>query len=285
MSTPVRITADDGFELGATEFAPKSAPRAVDVINAATAVKRRYYERFATYLATRGFAVVTYDYRGIGDSAPRDLRGFSALMREWGMLDQPAVIRHATAWQPDVPLMLVGHSVGGQIFGLLDEAPRVRRVLMVAAQHNYWGLWRPQERYVLWALWTLIMPASAHALGYFPGGWFGLGEDLPKGVALEWAKWCRSPGALVQAIGGDTLVRFARYRGDILSLSFSDDHAFAPRRAVDGLLGFYASARAEHRHLTPASLGVSRVGHFGFFRASVAEKGWPIAADWLASGL
>ena len=74
--------------------------------------------------------------------------------------------------------MVVGHSVGGQIFGLLDEAPRVRRVLMVAAQHNYWGLWRPQERYVLWALWTLLMPASAHALGYFPGGWFGLGEDL-----------------------------------------------------------------------------------------------------------
>ena len=66
------------------------------------------------------------------------------------MLDQPAVIRHATARYPDLPLMLVGHSVGGQIFGLLDDAARVRRVLMIAAQHNYWRLWRPRERYVLW---------------------------------------------------------------------------------------------------------------------------------------
>jgi predicted alpha/beta hydrolase len=284
-STGIRIATDDGLELGATEFEPASPPHAIVVVNAATAVKRRYYERFATYLATRGFAVVTYDYRGIGDSAPRDLRGFSATMRQWGLVDQPAVIRHATTRYPDLPLMLVGHSVGGQIFGLLDDPARVRRVFLVAAQHNYWGLWQPRERYLLWALWTLLMPATSHALGYFPGGWFGLGEDLPRGVALEWAAWCRSPGALVEAIGGDTAARFARYRGEILALSFADDNKFAPRRAVDGLLGFYVSARVEHRHLIPASLGVAAVGHFGFFRESVGARGWAIAADWLASGL
>jgi predicted alpha/beta hydrolase len=275
------VTTADGLALGITEFEPAGPPRGVVVINAATAVKRRYYERFALYLAHHGFAVVTSDYRGIGESRPAHLRGFTARMRDWGELDQPAIIAHALAWQPNVPLAVIGHSVGGQIFGLLAEPQRVSRVLMVAAQHNYWRLWGPRERYVLWALWTLLMPTAAHLLGYFPSGAFGLGEPLPKGVALDWARWCRSPGALVEAIGGDTAARFAQYRGSILSLSFEDDHKFAPRRAVDGLLAFYTNAHADRQHLSASSLGLRSVGHFGFFRESASERGWPIALDWL----
>ena len=280
----MRIAASDGFELAATEFVPEGAARGIVVVNAATAVKRRYYDRFAQYLASHGLAVVTYDYRGIGDSAPRRLRGFDATMQQWGELDQPAVLAYARETHPDVPLMVVGHSVGGQIFGLLREPPPIARVLMVAAQHNYWRLWRLQERYVLWALWTLLMPAASRALGYFPGSRFALGEDLPRGVALEWARWCRSPGALVQAVGGDAAERFTRYRGPLLALSFDDDTKFAPRRAVDGLLAFYTNAEVEHRHLRAVSLGLRHVGHFGFFRESARERGWAIARDWLAGG-
>jgi predicted alpha/beta hydrolase len=280
----VRILAADGYPIAATTCAPAQAPRAVVVINSATGVRRRYYERFARYLASHGIAAVTYDYRGIGDSAPARLRGFVASMREWGELDQPAVLAHAAAWQPAVPLMVIGHSVGGQIFGLLRDTTPVKRVLMVAAQHNYWRLWETRERWVLWALWTLLMPPVSHALGYFPSSRVGLGEDLPEGVALEWARWCRSPGALVQAIGGDAAERFAQYRGPILALSFDDDHLFAPRRAADALLRFYANARVEHRHLSAAALGVPKVQHFGFFRETASERAWPIALQWLASG-
>src|SRR5687767_12079301 len=97
--TAIRISAADGFSIAASEYLPNVSPRAVVVINAATAVRRRYYDRFAHYLASNGFAVVTYDYRGIGDSAPRNLRASDATMRQWGELDQPAVIAHARAWK------------------------------------------------------------------------------------------------------------------------------------------------------------------------------------------
>ena len=281
----IRITAADGFALGATEFLPDATPRGVVVINAATAVRRRYYDRFAEFLASHRFAVLTYDYRGIGDSRPERLRGFQATMAEWGELDQPAVVAHATTRFPDLPLQLVGHSVGGQIFGLLRDPQRVRRVLMVAAQHNYYRYWRPPERWALSFLWRAFMPAMSHALGYFPSRRVGLGEDLPRGVALDWARWCRSPGALVGAIGGDAADRFARYQGPVLAISFADDHLFAPRAAVDALLAFYRNAAKEHRHLTAASLGLRSVQHFGFFRESARERGWPIALDWLSREL
>ena len=281
----VRIAAADGFELGATRYTPARGPRAVVVINAATAVKRRYYDRFAQYLAAHGFAVITYDYRGVGESRPDTLRRLTARMREWGELDQPAVIDHAVAWQPDARLLLVGHSVGGQIFGLLHDPQRVHRVLVVAAQHNYFGFWKPPERYVLWFLWHVFMPSVSHALGYFPSSRVGLGEDLPRGVALEWARWCRSPGALVEVIGGDASERFSQYRGPMLALSFDDDNLFAPRAAVDALLRFYRRATTEHRHLTASSLGLREVRHFGFFRESARAQGWPHALEWLSAGL
>jgi predicted alpha/beta hydrolase len=281
-STTSTVAAADGFPVAVTTYAPAQRVRGVVVINAATGVRRRYYDAFATHLASQGFAVVTYDYRGIGDSAPRKLRGFVASMREWGELDQPAVVAHAAAWQPDVPLAVIGHSVGGQIFGLLRDPTPVSLVLLVAAQHNYYGLWPLRERLVLWSLWTLLMPAASHALGYFPSSTIGLGQDLPKGVALEWARWCRSPGALVQAIGGDAAERFTRFRGPMLALSFEDDRRFAPRRAAEALLTLYSNARTEHRHLSPKSLGMQRVAHFGFFRAAASERGWPIATEWLA---
>jgi len=247
-------------------------------------VKRRYYDRFARYLADDGFAVITYDYRGVGDSAHTPIRKVDASMRQWGELDQPAVLDYARRSEPNVPLMVIGHSVGGQLFGLLRNPPPVDRVLMVAAQHNYYGLWRMRERIVLWALWTLVMPVASRTLGYFPGSRVALGEDLPRGVALEWARWCRSPGALVEAVGGDARERFEHYNGPILALSFDDDYRFAPPQAVDALLALYTNARSSHRHLTAASLGLSRVGHFGFFRDPARERGWAIARDWLAGG-
>ena len=54
------------------------------LIASAMGVKRRYYDAFAQYLAARGISVVTFDYRGIGESRPASLRGFDATMLDWG---------------------------------------------------------------------------------------------------------------------------------------------------------------------------------------------------------
>ena len=40
----------------------------------------------------------------------------------------------------------------------------------------------------MWAIWHLVMPTATHAFGHLPGR-LGLGEDQPKHVALEWARW------------------------------------------------------------------------------------------------
>ncbi len=67
----ISLPATDGYLLGATLFLPRGAKRHAVLINSATAVPRKIYSGFASYLARRGCAVLTYDYRGIGGSRPK----------------------------------------------------------------------------------------------------------------------------------------------------------------------------------------------------------------------
>src|SRR6202163_2548996 len=97
----INFPAVDGYLLGASLFLPRGAKRHAVLINSATAVPRKIYRGFAGYLARRGCAVLTYDYRGIGGSRqlalegyirPKSLNGFKADMADWAALDVTAAV-------------------------------------------------------------------------------------------------------------------------------------------------------------------------------------------------
>jgi predicted alpha/beta hydrolase len=276
---PVRIPADDGYPLHGQFFTCPIPPRAIVIINSATGTPQRYYRRFAEFLASDQFDVITYDYRGIGQSAPTRLRGFPAQMRDWGQLDFPGIIRWCQAERPGLPILAVGHSVGGQILGLAPNRDQVQAMIFVCSQHTYWRHWPKAQWPKLWMLWHVLLPGLSHTIGYFPSPWLGMGEILPKGVAIEWAQWARASGYVGQVIGPSAMQGFASYAGRILSLSFEDDH-FAPERAAAELLKLFPSAHCEHRHVNPRDQGYS-VGHFGYFRSNFRDTLWPTAKYWL----
>ncbi|PMZ61605.1 alpha/beta hydrolase, partial [Pseudomonas sp. GW247-3R2A] len=77
---PFKEPAADAFILGGFTWRHASQDRArpVVIINAATSVRCRHYSRFADYLFANDFDVITYDYRGIGESRPTSLKGLQA---------------------------------------------------------------------------------------------------------------------------------------------------------------------------------------------------------------
>lgn len=135
-ATPFRHPAADGYSLGGFcwRHAQPDPQRPLVIINAATSVRCRYYARFADYLFAHGCDVLTYDYRGIGESRPASLRGFQASWSDWGRLDFEAMLAHAAAHFPGQPVDVVGHSFGGCAVGLAPSAGQIRRVVMVGAQ-------------------------------------------------------------------------------------------------------------------------------------------------------
>lgn len=270
------LPALDAFPLGASRWEVPN-PVAVVLVAPATGVRRRLYRDFAGALAAHRLAVLTWDWRGTGDSRPSSLRGFAATMRQWAELDLGGAIVWARRRHPNARLAVVGHSFGGQALGLVPDPVVFDRAVTVAAQSGYWGHWPRPRRYLYAMLWTLVVPALCKTLGYFPSSRLGLGEDLPAGVALQWARWCRRPDYLGDYSGHGLL------RAPLLAFGFTDD-PYAPPAAVDALHRHYSAARVVRRRVSPRDAGVDHLGHFGFFRLGAGHPLWRQAADWLSGG-
>jgi len=270
---PIELVADDGFVLGATLFLPRARPRATVIIHPATAAPQSYYRRFAFFAASSGLRAITYDYRGIGRSRPRSgsLRGFAATMTDWAERDAAAIHRFVGERFTGEPVLLVGHSFGGQLLGLIDETHAVAGAVLVGAQLGYYGHWSGLARLRLAFIWRVLVPALGALFGYAPAG-FGVGEDLPRGVAEQWARWCLHPDYLIGE-HPEARARFARFDRSLLLFSFTDD-AFAPERAVQALLERLPHAGVEHRRIDPREHGDEPIGHFGFFRGRFADSLW-----------
>ena len=278
MTERVEFEAADGYRLGGTLFRPRSSNECAVAIHAATGVRQDFYAKFAAYLAERGFTSLTYDYRGIGRSRPRQLRGFQARMRDWALLDAPAALDFLARSVPGTRLMTVGHSFGGQALGLLPRPERISAALVVGSQSGYWRHWPALGRSWMWLATHVVLPSAPRLLGYFPASLLGFGEDLPAGVAIEWASWCRHPQYVVGALsahGG-----YAKFAAPLRAYAIRDDR-FAPPRAVEALLELYPSARSEIRRVAPIDVGVKKIGHFGFFRERFRETLWREAAEWI----
>jgi predicted alpha/beta hydrolase len=271
LARPETLVAADGTELTATLYQPLGAERGTVVINGATAAPASFYARFAEHLTAAGVSVLTYDYRGIGRSRPSSLKGFSATMTDWATLDAAAALDFAVRRHGAERVVWVGHSFGGQILGLLDGARDVAGAFLVASQLGYVGHWPLPARLRLGLVWNALIPTVTASLGYLPGR-LGLGEDLPAGVALEWAEWCRHPQYLM-GFHPAAQARFARFERPTLLLTFSDDD-YAPEAAVDQLVRALGRAPLVHRRFRPAELDVEEIGHFGFFRPRFADTLW-----------
>jgi predicted alpha/beta hydrolase len=284
----IRLPATDGYLLGATLYLPRGARRQAILINSATAVPRKLYKGFASYLARRGSAVLTYDYRGIGGSRaksstdpgkPRSLAGFDASMSDWAARDATAAVKWMRERYKSMPLNYIGHSFGGQALGLLPNNSDISRALLIAAQAGYWKLMAAPERFRVYALLNFAGRPLTRMMGYTPA-WAGLGHDLPKGVFLEWIDWVMSERYMFSDPKLKALENFPNYKGALRALCISDD-PWATRPAVELLCSGFTSIAPEILTVTPSAASAAKIGHFGFFRPEHRDTLWRGAGEWI----
>lgn len=262
--TQHRVTTDDGVALRVEARAHAERPAACVVIQAALGTPQKRYAPLAAYLAERGFAAVTYDYRDMGGNRRGPARASSARVSDWGRRDQTAVLAWARARYPESRLVVLGHSMGGQILGFTPRTADLDGVVLVSAQSTYYRHWEGADRWKMLALWGVALPGLNRAFGYMPGSAFG-GEDLPPGCTPEGTRW-----ALRSSFIGDehgVAENLSQLCCPVLAYSFTDDRFHAPRSAVEAFLAQLRGADVQHRHVSPTDFGLERIGHFGFFSA------------------
>ncbi|MBL8519064.1 MAG: alpha/beta hydrolase [Betaproteobacteria bacterium] len=263
-----------------TWFTPAAPPRALLLIAPAMSVRQDFYAPFAEFLRDAGFEVGTFDYRDAGFGARQRPAESNVTLLDWRD-DVDAMLGEAERRAAGRPVLYCGHSLGGQLLGLLNRHPSIRAALTVASGTGYWRH-NPKMTLRLLYLWFFAMPVYTRAFGYFPGRRLGKVGDLPREIALSWAAWCRHPEYLM----GDEAMRaqaaYAAVTAPILSVSFDDD-TYVPQPAVEQLHGWFRNAPVDRRHMTPGSAGGKAVGHFGFFKLGRGHALWREAAHWLVA--
>lgn len=267
------IDNGNGHLLSSHWYQPSGTLRGAVLIAPAMGVKQRFYAAFASWLADRGYLVVTFDYLGMGRSRQVPLRQLKVDILDWARHDCSAVLEKAAEAAGELPLYWIGPSVGAQILPLVKGHERITRIVTIAAGSGYWRENSPQIKHKAWLLWHGLAPVLTAVAGYFPGDRIGAVGDLPAGVIRQWRRWCLHPDYLVGVVGEPMRRAFAAVQTPLTSLSFTDDEMMSARN-TESLHGFYTGAPKSMHRIAPSEVGADGIGHFGFFRESLASTLW-----------
>jgi predicted alpha/beta hydrolase len=248
-----------------TRFPAKGRPTATLLIAGAMGARSDFYAPYARYLAENGIHVHTFDYPFEGD------------LDTWAQYLDARLVEARDA-APDLPLLYVGHSLGGQLLGVLPHACDVKAAITVTAGSGWYGF-NDRMPIRVRLFWFLFVPLLTPLFGYFPGKRLRMVGDLPRGVAWQWRRWCMHPDYLL-AEDESRRALFDRIRIPMRGYSFEDDH-IVTKRAIDHLHAFYRSAAVERRHVAPADIAARHLGHFGFFSERSRDTLWDESLRWL----
>jgi predicted alpha/beta hydrolase len=244
------------------------------------AAPQEYLHFFASYLAQRGWNVLTFDYRSVGGSR-HEAVDTTATLDDWVNLDLPAALAAIKQRTSTKFLGVVAHSIGGQLLGQSPIRSEVDGALFIAAQRgirrHYQGVARLRVEYAY-----AIFPLLIRLFGNLPTSNLTFPVQCSGQAVRQWVEWGRR-GVFVDRQGKSVESRFADYRGPLKAITIADDEYYAPAAAVDALTRVYQNAEVEREVLRPQDYGVETIGHFGFFHRHAPRTLWDQAASWLSN--
>lgn len=276
----IAIECKDGFELAGTIYEPDFINGAI-MIAPATGIKRRFYNSLASHLSDKGYGVICFDNRGIGDSKKGPINQINATLINWGRLDMTAVLEKLKESFPSQSYHLIGHSAGGQLVGLMDNAAELKSMFNFAASSG--SLKNMNYPFKFFATFYLnaFIPFSNLFFGSTNSQWVGMGEPLPKLVAQQWARWCNGKGYAATDFG--KAIKEHLYDNiDLPSLwLYAKDDGIANYENVTDMAKVYSKSKTEILVLDPKEISTQQIGHMGFFSSKNKEL-WSYTLDWLA---
>ena len=261
-----KIVTDAGHSIVLKVFnSQQVSVKGVCVVAAATGVAQYLYQDFALWLTTLGYDVVTFDYDGIGLSVDKHVKYCKSDVLSWAYNDCPAVLDFVERHFFDLECIWIGHSVGGHMLGMMPNTAQISRAITVAAGTGTWWYNSTPTKRVSWFLWYFLVPVTVPLLGYFPGDKLNIMCNLPKGVMMQWRRWCLKEGYAVEKEGQWLKERFANVNVPIHAIAFSDDEMMSMKN-IDMLHSQFSSANITRQTVNPKDVGHKRIGHIGWHK-------------------
>lgn len=108
------------------------------------------------------------------------LKQSTASITDWGTLDIPAAIDALLIKTKANQVILIGHSAGGQLLGVVPNYNKVAKVITVAGSTGHIKGLKGKTKVLAPVMFNLIFPISSIVKGYGATQFIGMGENLPK---------------------------------------------------------------------------------------------------------
>lgn len=268
--TLIKFLATDGYVLSGALYSPTVQAKASILVACATGVPHAFYRRFAEHMTQFGYQVLTFDYRGVAESAPEKLKGFEMSYLDWGKYDVSGAIDYLAEYH--LPIYMIGHSYGGQALGLTSNHEKIDALITFGTGAGWHGYMPPKEKFKVQIIWNVVFPPLVAFTGYLPWSKLNMGADLPKGVYTEWRKWCKNPTYFFadKHLRSELLEKYAQVKTPIIGVSALDDDWALPNSRY-AFMQHYSNAEKKFINISPEDVGMKQIGHMGYFRKDAAQ--------------
>ena len=277
------ITCKDGYTLSVRFYnSQNDSQKQPILICPATGITMGFYHAFSEWLSQQNYNVMVFDFRGIGQSLYTPLKQSEASIQDWGQLDIPAAIDCLLAKTQQSKAILIGHSAGGQLLGITPNFDKVSQLIAIAGSTGYVKGLKGRTKTMAPVMFKMIFPLSITFKGYGATQMLGMGENLPKNVAKQWAQFCSQPGYVINAIGKTI---FEDYHQEIqcpITAIFASDDEIATEHNVKDLLRLYPNAQTHMIEIKPNQFDQKTIGHMLMFKKS-HQQIWPLITSQIQS--
>ncbi len=289
----VEIRTSDGWSLRAGVCEPRAAagegPRGVAVLAHALMARRSEFHQegggFAGFLAARGWRVVSFDFRGHGDSGPTAASGARYTYDDLVHADLPAVVSCARSRaRGKLPVVVVGHSLGGHTSLVAQATGAIDVDALVGFGACPWVRALDPSR-VRWAAKRAVvegMLAAARRVGRFPARALGRGSDDESLACIEdiarFARvgWTSADGAV------DYLEAIGRVGVPVLQVvSAGDRLECAPACGASLLERCGGGAARDLLRIDGGDEGRKAPGHMGMVTSARVTRAWTEVEEWM----
>jgi alpha-beta hydrolase superfamily lysophospholipase len=198
------LTASDAAPLYVNRWYAEQAPKAVVMVSHGMAEHGGRYARLGEALVAAGYELYAHDQRGHGKTAQRGVQGMYAEHNGWQRVvsDLANLNHHIRQQHPNVPIFLLGHSMGsyiGQAY-LMHHSCSVQGAILSGSNYQPVGLYKAAATIARFERWrqgatghphTVRLaeprPAGSRQVRQRPALWFPLHQPVVDRPARRFA--------------------------------------------------------------------------------------------------
>jgi predicted alpha/beta hydrolase len=290
----VEIRTTDGWSLRAGLCEPRvgagAHPRGVAVLAHALMARRSEFHRadggLAGFLAAKGWRVVSFDFRGHGESGPSAAQGGRYAYDDFVNGDLPAVVAFARSRaRAKLPVVVVGHSLGGHTSLVAQGTGAIEVDALVGFGASPWvRAFEPSS--ARWTAKRVIvagMLVLARRVGRLPARALGRGSDDESRACIEDIARFASAGWASADGRSDYLSAIGRVRVPILQVASAGDKLECAPECAAALLDRSGSgAVRDLLRIEGRDDGGAAPGHMAMVTGAEVKRAWTQVEAWMA---